>query len=89
MRLTRPILSSIGTVVAALTLAVLLAAPAAANPGDPDSAGRVDQGGSAQPAHVIQGESPFEEWISSLIQQGMRGDPPCVNCAQPMQEAIR
>jgi IMP dehydrogenase/GMP reductase len=83
MRLNRPILSSIGTAAVALTLAVALAAPAGASPADPESAGPVEQGGTAQPAHVIQGSSPLEEWINSLIQSAKRGDPPCVNCAQP------
>lgn len=83
MRLNRPILSSIGTAAVALTLAVALAAPAGASPADPASAGPVEQGGPRSPAHVIQGESPLQEWINSLIQSGMRGEPPCVNCAQP------
>lgn len=84
MRLNRPILSSIGTAAVALTLAVALAAPAGANPGDPEQAAPVEQRGTAQPAHVIQGSSPLAEWINSLIQSGVRGEPPCVNfCAHP------
>jgi len=82
MHLNRTILSSIGAAAAALTLTVALAAPAGASTGDPESAGPVAQG-TAQPAIVIEGESPLQQWINGWIHPGTPGELPCVHCMHP------
>jgi len=77
MHRNRSILGSIAAATIAMALAVALAGPAAAAIAqDPDVQS------AATPAHIIQGQSPLQECIESILRNPVSGYP-CDHGAQP------
>jgi len=77
MHRNRSVLGSIATTAAAVTLAVALAGPAAAEPAQDSNAQS-----AATPAYIIQGQSPLQECIESILRNPVSGYP-CDHGAQP------